>query len=356
MQQTLKEKIQAKLANSEGFTLLEILVVLTIMGFLIAMVAPRLAGISSSAVDIVCDSNQNRQIQMIAAYLERVNKFPNKMTNLVVENGTSYAIPTIVDGNPDNGKEVLAEEFVQRVQPVIHILSEDEAEELADMGIKTVFNLNAYDGSTIIEADQGTPMAQVNVEAGVGVMMSGIGYSTSAANSAFLTGTPTGATGTATTDLVNYGEAEFLGRIVLGFGPENGIITSGLVTNAAHCPGGLQDDENVVYNDYNLIVPRLAATVDRDNTPADRATSVEDIQYVAYGYTEDFTGANVGSTINTTGEHSSISAGLKARTFNYTAQAMHAYATMCPEGHMYPGDDVDFWAVDLDSTHTVTVD
>ncbi len=55
-----KQHKNININNQKGFTLLEILVVLTIMGFLIAMVAPRLAGISGDAVDTVCDTNQNQ--------------------------------------------------------------------------------------------------------------------------------------------------------------------------------------------------------------------------------------------------------------------------------------------------------
>ncbi len=61
-------KAKKTINGQQGFTLLEILVVLTIMGFLIAMVAPRLAGISSSAVDTVCDSNQNRMVTMMSCF------------------------------------------------------------------------------------------------------------------------------------------------------------------------------------------------------------------------------------------------------------------------------------------------
>ena len=39
-----------------GFTLIEILVVLVIMGFLVAMVAPKLANITDGAIDTTCES------------------------------------------------------------------------------------------------------------------------------------------------------------------------------------------------------------------------------------------------------------------------------------------------------------
>jgi len=353
---------QRRKSGEKGFTLLEILVVLTIMGFLIAMVAPRLAGISGDAVDTVCDSNQNRMVQMTSAYFERAGRLPNKLTNLVVQDGAdpasaTYYTPSVSDGNPDNGQETLAGEFNDRVAPELHILNAAEVAELSDLGIKRVFNLNSYDNFTTDGTDhgpdgsatvaaEGNPMQETALASGMGVMMSGIG---AAAGSDFA----------ASADLIGYGEAEFLGRIVFGFGPENSIITSGLVSNAAHCPGGIQNADNITYNDYNLIVPRLSATVDRNETGniADRAANLTGTQYVAYGYTEDFsTTGSVGSTVDgDTGEHSAIAEDLKARTVNFAGQEAWQYATMCPEGHMYPADDSDFWALDIDGTDGVTI-
>nr|NJM04253.1 prepilin-type N-terminal cleavage/methylation domain-containing protein [Desulfobacula sp.] len=146
MKQIQKKKIKK---NNKGFTLLEILVVLTIMGFLIAMVAPRLAGISGGAVDTVCDSNQNRMTTMMSGFFEKTNRFPDKLTNLVEEvTATTYQIPAVSDDDPDNGAETLAAEFMSRNHFRIHYLTADEAAELKNMGIVSVFNLNAYDAYT----------------------------------------------------------------------------------------------------------------------------------------------------------------------------------------------------------------
>ncbi|MCK5162602.1 MAG: type II secretion system protein, partial [Desulfobacula sp.] len=66
--------------NKQGFTLLEILVVLTIMGFLIAMVAPRLAGISTNASETVCNSSKYRIKTFMSSFYEQYNRYPNKVT------------------------------------------------------------------------------------------------------------------------------------------------------------------------------------------------------------------------------------------------------------------------------------
>ena len=347
MHASIAKKLAKKMKRQAGFTLLEILVVLTIMGFLIAMVAPRLAGISTGAVDTVCDSNQSRTIQMVAAYFEKTGKFPNKLTNIVNEVATGdYELPDTSDGNPDNGAEALAEEFVERVKPVLHLLSVAEVKELNDLGITRVFNLNS-DGVL-------APMAEVVLDpkatAGTyAVMMSGIGANATV-------GTFVAADG-----LDKFGEAHFLGRIVMGLGPENGLITSGLVSNAAHCPGGIQNADNVTYNDYNIVLPRLAATVAQVETDGLIDDAVDELyidgtQFVAFSYGEDFDGGAVTATLApTTGLLTAVQVNgadsneVTARLMNFEAQEPYMYATMCPEGHMFPADDNDFWAVDLDT-------
>ncbi|WP_448871205.1 type II secretion system protein [Desulfobulbus propionicus] len=363
MQQTLKEKIQAKLANSEGFTLLEILVVLTIMGFLIAMVAPRLAGISGSAVDTVCDSNQNRMISMMSGFYEKTNRYPDKLTNIVEETGANaYQIPAISDDDPDNGPETLASEFNDRNNFRIHYLTEGEVRELKQLGIVNVFNLNAYDGynddgsgakdgyalddsvnnqvalaATVTKAPAmelktldpdvtATPFA---------VMMVGAGR-----NSAGTWVLPTKERG--------WGEADFIGRMVFGFGPENALVTSGIVSNAAHCPGGIQNADNVTYNDYNLVLPRLATTADSafETEFAAMDTETDDgiqIDTVSYGEESGiYTDTATAYALATNGEN------LKTRVYDLTAMESFQYATMCPEGHKFPADDGDYWGIDLD--------
>jgi prepilin-type N-terminal cleavage/methylation domain-containing protein len=361
MQQTLKEKIQAKLANSEGFTLLEILVVLTIMGFLIAMVAPRLAGISGSAVDTVCDSNQNRMISMMSSFYEKTNRYPDKLTNIVEETAAGvYQVPAISDDDPDNGAETIASEFNDRNHFRIHYLSEAEVRELKQMGIVNVFNLNSYDaynedgtafkaGYNGLLAPNEVPLAATvtkaptmekftlnpNVVANpIAVMMVGAGVD------------GTGAWEIPTEER-GWGEGDFIGRMVFGFGPENALVTSGLVSNAAHCPGGIQNTDNVTYNDYNLVLPRLAstanaayetafATVDADSTDGT-------IQIAAISYNEDNEPSAAYDYVGNADNY-------KTRLYDLTAMDSFQYATMCPEGHKFPADDGDFWGLDLNPT------
>jgi len=361
MKEMLKKKLQEKLNSKAGFTLLEILVVLTIMGFLIAMVAPRLAGISGSAVDTVCDSNQNRMITMMSGFFEQTNRFPSRMTNLVEQVAAdTFQIPAISDDDPENGPETLASEFMSRNHFRIHYLSDAETAELRNMGIVTVLNLNSYDwlnddqdapkdgydslagaGPNDVDlvvpaaaADFGAAMAETTVPTDTtaqafAVAMVGIGAATNADDPTFA----------AELGERGWGEPDWFGRIVFGFGPENGLVTSGIVANAAHCPGGIQDADNVTYNDYNLVLPRLEATAARmaEGTITGVTASLAELEAVAY---DEIDAAPYDISANDDN--------LKFRTFNIgEAQERWQYATQCPEGHMFPADDEEFWGIDL---------
>ena len=356
MKELLKKKLQEKMANSEGFTLLEILVVLTIMGFLIAMVGPRLAGVSSDAVDTVCDTNQNRMVTYMGAYFEKTNRFPDKLTNLVEETGANaYQIPAVSDDDPDNGPETLASEFMSRNHLRVHYLNDAEAAVLKNMGVVNLFNLNAYDAyddtgaikatydgtaatgpvdvDLVATPTQAPTMEEVTVPLDTtttpfAVAMIGMGYD--------------GAAWDVDTTERGWGEPGHLGRIILGMSAESGLITSGVIANAAHCPGGLQNADNATYNDYNVVLPRLEATAARiTNALAATAgwTAIDLENVVAIAYDDEPAAGYVPSTNLDN---------LRYRTFDLTeAQESYQFATQCPEGHMYSEDDGEFWGIDL---------
>jgi prepilin-type N-terminal cleavage/methylation domain-containing protein len=353
--------------NEQGFTLLEILVVLTIMGFLIAMVAPRLAGISGGAVDTVCDTNQNRMVTYMSSYFEQTNRFPNKLTNLVAEDtaiaaGTAlkYQVPMTSDQDPDNGAEVLAAEINDRNHFHIHILDADEAKELKNMGIVKVFNLNDYSGQNddgtafigdenvndvantlVTTANRAPVMEDVSVVEDLGVTMVGCGVPAHAG--------PAVAFVVASEEL-GWGEPDWFGRIVLGMGPECSLVTSGVISNAAHCPGGIQNTDNCTYNDYNLVLPRLEATAARMSDAAvgadilsmDHDAAAEGAQLAAISYDDN--------TPAVTYDYVGNADGYRYREFTITdAQEKWQFATQCPEGHAYPEDDGEYWAVDINN-------
>ncbi|WP_249060630.1 hypothetical protein [Desulfobacter hydrogenophilus] len=320
------------------------------------MVAPRLAGISGGAVDTVCDTNQNRMVTYMSSYFEQTNRYPNKLTNLVMTDGidadplnNSYQIPVVSDQDPENGAEVFANEFYERSPLRAHILTSNEAAVLRNMGITTVLNLNDYtqladavanpgdydnDEPLVAVTTEAPAMDDVDVAEGLGVAM--VGMSADAASAwTLITGSDAG----------NYGEPDFFGRIVLGMGAECSLITSGVISNAAHCPGGIQNADNATYNDYNLVLPRLETTVDTFDavvTGMDSDTTDPDdgVQLAALSYDEawpETASYDIGVNSNN----------YTSRTFTLDAQENWEFTTMCPEGHMYPEDDGEFWAIDL---------
>lgn len=364
MKEMLKKKLQEKFKSNEGFTLLEILVVLTIMGFLIAMVAPRLAGVSDGAVDTVCDSNQSRMIQLTSAWFQQKNRYPDKLTNIVDEIGAGvYQLPAVSDGNPDNGPESLSDQFIARNHMRVHYLNADEASQLKDLGLANVLNLNAYaaynDAGTAIKTDDNgvaydatatgptevvlaptatklPPMSPVLLNSGVGVLMVGTGAPAAAVGSAF-PALPTER---------GWGENDHIGRMVFGFGPESELAKSGITSGAGHCPAGIQSADNVTYNDYNMVMPRLEATVARMALAVDGAamllmdgdTTEDGIQLSTISYNDAPAAAY---DILANGDN------LKVRTVDMVANEKFDFATICPEGDKFPADDDENWGIDI---------
>ena len=169
----------------------------------------------------------------------------------------------------------------------------------------------------------------------IGVAMIGCGNS----NAGGLTWVATNATER------GWGEPNNFGRIVFGMGTECGLITSGVISNAAHCPGGIQNDDNVTYNDYILLLPRLEATANRmgllSGPITDNDAGEDGLQITGVAYDEEPVAAY---------DHTTNTGNLKVRVFTIDeAQEGWQFATMCPEGHLYPADDEEFWGVDLDN-------
>ncbi|MCL0077846.1 prepilin-type N-terminal cleavage/methylation domain-containing protein [Peptococcaceae bacterium] len=219
-------RVKGILAGKGGFTLLELIVVIAIVGFLAAMVAPRFAGIVHSAVDPVCDTNQQRLVNAIGAFTEKEHELPNELVNV------AYGTP----GGAVVYAGRLHDCLVEHNQLKNHVLNEAEATELREeMGITHIRDI---DGAF-------TPVAS-----GTMVAMVGVG-----ADKADVTGLRV-ATGVD----IHYGEYDHIARILLGVCVDSELVDKGYITAAGLCPGGLQEG---VFNNYVLVVPRLDATVAR---------------------------------------------------------------------------------------------
>ena len=302
-----------KRKNQQGFTLMELLVVVVILGFLIGMVAPRLAGIiDDTVIDNVCDTNNKGARYFTKIFNDKTGRLPNDMTNLVIRTGASaYVIPAVEDGDPV-APETLAAEFVERNYPVLHVLNAAEAAEIKAMGLSHVRNLNDFEGSdSITPASDARPLERTPVAEDLGVAMIGMGAadSTSEINADLATW------GSGTSDYP-VGNPFWAGRIVLGLGKHNSLVTEGYVQAAALCPGGIQNAENVVFNSYCIILPRLAATVARFQAGMDTEHVFVDANDTTNGELHDV---------------------------NLVPQEEWEFDSTCPEGHKWPDNDNDEW-------------
>jgi prepilin-type N-terminal cleavage/methylation domain-containing protein len=267
--------------RQSGFTLLELLVVIGIMGLIAAMVAPRFGGLRAGAGEVIRDNNQQRVTAAVASYWEDNEVFPSGLVNLVYEDGdvneylaNRYVLPTHEGNLVHEGKVTFDEAFITRLKPRVHILDEQEARALRRMGIMTLYNLNSYNYEGVSESttkitNTHDRMRQVGhdvedddprIRAGLGVLMVGMGSDTSASASNW--------SGTAATDAGiktnGWTHPESIGRIILGLGPETDLVKKDMISSAGLCPDGISNDRTT-WNHYSLLMPRLQATVDRMN-------------------------------------------------------------------------------------------
>lgn len=338
----------AKKVMRGGFTLIEILVVLVIMGFLVALVAPKLSGIVDSAVDTNCDTNQERLRKVLNTFVQQNNALPGGLTNMVVVNtdATRAIIPSENDGNKANGAETLSDEFTERYKPQVHYLDAAEADELIGMGQNAVFNLKRTSEATLtapVEANTVEENFRTPIAAGLPVMMAGFGIDDTG-TAQWATGQELTVTGSAVTETaagvaINAGtlstdanadgtyvrmdEGRHVGRIVFGVANTNELIHNGMLDESGTCPGQLQNEDMFDWGNYTVLMPRLGATVDRlDGEIADGEANLH-----AIALSVDTGESPVGNTI-------------AGRTPpggypQFTAQELRDHTTSCPEGHTW---------------------
>lgn len=303
----LASRVRYNMLNNKGFTLIEILVVLVIMGFLVAMVAPKLAGISDSAVAVTDDNSQKRLQETMQVWINKNDSIPPALANMVATDHTAGAFTTanfvmasIDDNNPSNGAEVISKEFADKWLPMPHYINGAEALELqnliggATMNYALVSALT--DTNTDLVLDAGTEgliqerYLRKGIAANQCVMMIGAGVNAAGAE-AYAVGATVTATGstvavdTATDNSValaaaagqlatssNYdaaaktytriGEGPMVLRIVMGMTDRNQIVNQGLLDKAGVSAQSTQSD-NYEFGNYYVVLPRLQATVDR---------------------------------------------------------------------------------------------
>lgn len=361
--------------KSKGaFTLIEILVVLVIMGFLVSMVAPKLAGIVDGAVDTTCDTNQERLRTVLNVYVNENRSLPGGLAN-IVKYHTNFTTPANVaiplgDDSDKASKETLSWELVERMKPKVHFLDEDEALELVQMGVKnvnilakvadaTALALTAGDGEedNIVEQNVRMPIA-----AGRPVFMIGVGDSDNDgafAEAEYATGntisvdadsvvTETNTTASIYTtaaanangvvaDFVRFDEGKNIGRIVFGVSNMGDLVQGGYLEESGTCPGQLLRADHHTWGNYLIIMPRLEATFNK--MTASNATATEgDIKLHAIALDAE-TGASA-SGAKIIGRTQATGQG------KFGAQELSMFTTTCPEGHVW-GSNAEAFAIKL---------
>jgi len=269
-QEGMQRWVTVKKNRISGFTLLEIVIVLTIIGFLLAMIAPRLGSIGESSVETIDESNIKSMRGYVMLYQQQKNRLPNKPVTIVNSKpGGTYQRPLVDDGEAENGPETIGSKFDERCRLRLHILNKEEADEIKQMGIRKMAVLNDHVGSTnedhkkdgedselvpqsFANGDDGRPFNLVDVEEGVGVLMVGAGADRKDAKIK-----------ADVSEDEEMGNPDWLYRIVLGIGQDSALVSEGMVQNEGLSPRGMQNKDYNTFNNYSLVMPRLKATVDR---------------------------------------------------------------------------------------------
>jgi len=225
-----------------GFTLLEMLMTMTVLGFLIAMTAPRLAGTTAEGLRTVTRTNMARLVGLITSEYQRSGRYPSGMVNIVsVDSATGdYHKPMLSDQDPETGPEVLSEKMDKRHRFRIHYLNQAEADELRAMGVLHVFNYNSpYDRDVV----PGSPKMEP-VMAGIAVLMTGGGDVDG-----------NGSIDATEIDVTEAGRAhpDELFRMAFGLGDETSLVKRGLIFGPSTCPESGMDPVNYDWKWYSLL-------------------------------------------------------------------------------------------------------
>ncbi|MGI6656188.1 MAG: type II secretion system protein [Desulfobulbus sp.] len=304
--------------RSAGFTLLEVLVGLAIMGFLIALTAPRLAGITRQGLETITDTNMGRLLSLITVNLQQTGKYPTGMINIVtVEQGTgTYHKPMLSDQDPENGPEVLSDKMDRRHRFFLHHLDAAEAAELRSLGVLHVYNYNSPADRNVAPA---MPTMQP-VTTGVAVLMTGGGDRGGGA----IEIDPNEA---------DRGHADELFRMVFGLGTETSLVTKGMAHGPSTCPESGLAPINYEWKWYSLLLPRLKATANR--------LAQDDPLGVG--------GAGPVTAYAVSGRHAAtaLTTATRRTVDTYTAQPRAFFAVMDSEGEVLPTVDMQGWGLDL---------
>jgi len=311
-----------------GFTLLEVLVVLSVLGFLVAMTAPRLAGVTAEGLRTVTRTNMARLVGLIGAEYQRTGRYPSGMVNIVSVDGATgiYHKPMLSDQDPETGLEVLGVRMDERHRFRVHHLNQAEADELRAMGVLHVYNYNSpHDRDVSPHSPTMEP-----VTAGIAVLMTGGGDMDG-----------DGVVDAAEIDLTEAGRAhpEEQFRMVFGLGDETSLMEKGLIFGPSTCPESGMNPVNFEWKWYSLLLPRLQAT-------AKRLEADDPLGSGNSGLVTAYAVAGKAAAPELTGVY-------RRETTVYPAQNRAFFAVMDSEGEVFPTLDMEGWGVDFDGSGDV---
>jgi prepilin-type N-terminal cleavage/methylation domain-containing protein len=126
----IKTHINRRNRNS-GFTLIEMLIVIGLLGALTALILPSLSANREEALGDVCDYNQAGTVRVVKQYHNLVNGYPAGMHNGLDD---TIATAEAIEGLPDAQED----HMITNIADTRHALTADQAASLAAAGITDV--------------------------------------------------------------------------------------------------------------------------------------------------------------------------------------------------------------------------
>jgi prepilin-type N-terminal cleavage/methylation domain-containing protein len=270
------EEVRKK-RKQQGFTLMEMLVVVMIMGFLLAMIAPRFTNFFDGAQQTLCKSNSKASFKVLETFVYDSGNLPDYLLTLAACTNASdpdtYTRGEWYDGSdPDqeSGVDVSKGLYLKNAM-VLHTLNESEADALRSMGIKKIAPIREGNGTDAVY-----PGDYVDVANGAQVMMIGAAATSNSTEieAKCVTGTNTVAPGGPyglTAVGKHLANPELAYRMVLGLGPDNELVTSGALDQAGVGMGVAKeqgDNPKFHYGYHTIVLPRLQESLNRLATGA----------------------------------------------------------------------------------------
>jgi prepilin-type N-terminal cleavage/methylation domain-containing protein len=344
-----EKKMNRLRKNQAGFTILELLVVLVIMGFLLAMIAPRLLGIYEGTEDTICDTNIKEAKKHLAVFEMKNSKLPNSMIvpaylepPATGHPGTGDWFGPTRENTALDGKEVFTTEMVERLRLRPHVLRRTEIEEIVrDLGIRDIVVLNNPED---IIPTPGTPKDDIWGNALPAVASPKFTLVTLAGNETALAdvmrwpmigaGDTNGSTTGGWVQHADWNavyetiaDPRWAYRLILGIGPDSELLEA-ILAAEGKCPSferAASDD--TIWGWYMVVLPRLEATV--------ASLAGSGMHKILPSYAD----------VNEDGAWQS-SEQLKLFDLSYTGGAYKRanFDIFCPEGHRYP-EEVPRWGI-----------